>query len=258
MLRLLLISIPTILIACSSDRSRPVAPAGKATATTVPFATCSTRSTTRRKKRRTRQREKRRKRIVRQRGGTGSDRSIAFGQRLHADAASRRSPCMPPCITKATSPQRRCHYYRSNNGRLLPVTQKCRRSRFPRRLGTSAQSIELTVPTGEGSRAYFYGACVDSVSGESNTDNNCSSAVRITVSGQETPADTSQVVVEDDTLPEEGTQLEESPADTSQVAIESETETDVDFNIEIVFLNDFDSDKRDCASHVGNVFRRYR
>ena len=30
MLRLLLISIPTILIACSSDRPRPVAPAGKA------------------------------------------------------------------------------------------------------------------------------------------------------------------------------------------------------------------------------------
>ena len=31
----------------------------------------------------------------------------------------------------------------------------------------------------------YYGACVASVRGESNTDNNCSSAVKITVSGQE-------------------------------------------------------------------------
>ena len=47
----------------------------------------------------------------------------------------------------------------------------------------------------------------------------------------------------------------ESPADTSQVAAEDdpppleedtlpETETDVDFNIEIVFLDDFDPDRR--------------
>ena len=42
---------------------------------------------------------------------------------------------------------------------------------------TSAVLIWLTAPT----RTYFYGACVESVSGESDTDNNCSQAVRITV-----------------------------------------------------------------------------
>ena len=48
---------------------------------------------------------------------------------------------------------------------------------------TSVQSIELTASVGV---ERYYGACVASVDGESNTDNNCSSAVKITVSGQET------------------------------------------------------------------------
>ena len=45
--------------------------------------------------------------------------------------------------------------------------------------GTSAKSIRLTTPSSEGT--YYYGACVASVAGESNTDNNCSSsrAVRV-------------------------------------------------------------------------------
>ena len=45
---------------------------------------------------------------------------------------------------------------------------------------TSAQSISLTAPSTAGT--YYYGACVDTVSRESNTVNNCSSAVRVTVS----------------------------------------------------------------------------
>ena len=49
--------------------------------------------------------------------------------------------------------------------------------------GTSAQSIVLTAPSTAGT--YYYGACVDSVAGESNTDNNCSSGVRVTVSSGE-------------------------------------------------------------------------
>ena len=49
---------------------------------------------------------------------------------------------------------------------------------------TSAESISLTAPSGAGT--YYYGACVDSVSGESNTANNCSSAVSVTVSSGET------------------------------------------------------------------------
>ena len=48
-------------------------------------------------------------------------------------------------------------------------------------LAERAYSIDLTAPTSTGT--YYYGACVESVSGESNTDNNCSSAVTITVAG---------------------------------------------------------------------------
>ena len=44
---------------------------------------------------------------------------------------------------------------------------------------TSPQSISLTAPTSAGT--YYYGACVDSVSGEDDTGNNCSSGIRVTV-----------------------------------------------------------------------------
>ena len=45
---------------------------------------------------------------------------------------------------------------------------------------TSAESVSLTAPSSSGT--YYYGACVESVSGETNTNNNCSSAVTVTVS----------------------------------------------------------------------------
>ena len=44
----------------------------------------------------------------------------------------------------------------------------------------SAESISLTVPSDAGT--YYYGACVDSVSGESDTTNNCSAGVEVEVS----------------------------------------------------------------------------
>ena len=46
--------------------------------------------------------------------------------------------------------------------------------------GASDESISLTAPVTAGT--YYYGACVDPVSGESDTGNNCSSAVSVTVS----------------------------------------------------------------------------
>ena len=46
--------------------------------------------------------------------------------------------------------------------------------------GTSEESVSLTAPSSAGT--YYYGACVDAVTGESNTSNNCSGSVRVTVS----------------------------------------------------------------------------
>ncbi len=53
--------------------------------------------------------------------------------------------------------------------------------------GTSAESISLTAPST--AATYYYGACVDAVTGESSATNNCSSSVQVTVS--EPPPETS-------------------------------------------------------------------
>ena len=45
--------------------------------------------------------------------------------------------------------------------------------------GTSSESVSLTAPSIAGT--YYYGACVDAVTGESDTTNNCSSSVQVTV-----------------------------------------------------------------------------
>ncbi len=50
---------------------------------------------------------------------------------------------------------------------------------------TSAESIALSAPANAG--AYYYGACVDAVAGESDTANNCSGGVRVTVSEPPAP-----------------------------------------------------------------------
>ena len=52
--------------------------------------------------------------------------------------------------------------------------------------GTETGNISLTAPLAAGT--YYYGACVDSVTGESDTNNNCSQSVTITV---QQPAGTS-------------------------------------------------------------------
>ena len=49
--------------------------------------------------------------------------------------------------------------------------------------GTSAESVDLTAPSSEGT--YYYGACVASVAEEADTRNNCSSGVAITVNTTE-------------------------------------------------------------------------
>ena len=81
------------------------------------------------------------------------------------------------------------HYYRSNNSTITASDTEVGTDAIDAldASATSAASIALTAPTGISPEVgIYYGACVASVSGESNTDNNCSSAVRVTVSGQET------------------------------------------------------------------------
>ena len=51
--------------------------------------------------------------------------------------------------------------------------------------GSSAQSISLKAPSSAG--AYYYGACVDTLTDESDTANNCSSSVRVDVEAPKYP-----------------------------------------------------------------------
>ena len=104
-------------------------------------------------------------------------------------------------------------YYRSNNSTITASDTEVGTDAIDAldASATRAESIELTAPTGGGPGVY-YGACVASVRGESNTDNNCSSAVKITVSGQEATeeddgteekeSESSEDVIEDFLIPE--------------------------------------------------------
>ena len=51
--------------------------------------------------------------------------------------------------------------------------------------GSDSRSVDMVAPTAPG--PYYYGACVDAVAGESNTANNCSTSVQVTVREPEHP-----------------------------------------------------------------------
>ena len=53
-------------------------------------------------------------------------------------------------------------------------------------LGRGGESVELTAPSSPGT--YYYGACVAAVTDESDTTNNCSASVPVTVSAGGEPA----------------------------------------------------------------------
>ncbi len=73
-------------------------------------------------------------------------------------------------------------YYRSSNRDISTGDTRVGTPDSVSALGpnrTSDESVDLNAPTAPGT--YYYGACVDKVANESNTTNNCSTAVEITV-----------------------------------------------------------------------------
>ena len=103
------------------------------------------------------------------------------------------------------------HYYRSNNATITSSDTEVGTDEIGAldASATRAASIALTAPTSVSAEVgIYYGACVASVRGESNTDNNCSSAVKITVSGQEE--------TEDDDGSEEEESQEEKELESSE------------------------------------------
>ena len=89
-------------------------------------------------------------------------------------------------------------FYRSSDATISSSDTQLDTDSVPL-LGAGGGYVANTNPTAPSSAGtYYYGACVESVSGESNTGNNCSSAVTVTVSATVTqpdpqPAGTSKV-----------------------------------------------------------------
>ena len=99
-------------------------------------------------------------------------------------------------------------YYRSNNTTITTADTE---------IGTDtvsslAAGSQLEVSTGPtaplDARTYYYGACVDSVPGESDTDNNCSAAVEIVVAPLDGPDLVVQSPTVSDSSPNGGTSFE--------------------------------------------------
>ena len=72
-------------------------------------------------------------------------------------------------------------YYRSTDATVTTSDMEVATDDLPSLApsATSSQSVSLTAPTTAGT--YYYGACVDAVTGESDTTNNCSASVQVTV-----------------------------------------------------------------------------
>ena len=105
-----------------------------------------------------------------------NDSTLAFGQpfTLRATVRNQGGGELEPTVL---------FYYRSTDATVTSDDTQIHADVV--NLGTSnttAKSLSLTAPEAAGT--YYYGACVQSVSGEHNTDNNCSDAVRVTVSSE--------------------------------------------------------------------------
>ena len=93
--------------------------------------------------------------------------------------------------TRAASPATTLRYYRSADATITTSDTEVGTDAVDAlsAYGSSAESISLTAPATTG--AYYYGACVDAVAGESDTTNNCSVSVKVDVVAQQRRVDIS-------------------------------------------------------------------
>ena len=116
---------------------------------------------------------------------------------------------------------------------------------------TRAASIGLTAPT-DGREMYFYGACVESVRGESDTDNNCSRAVTITVRSGD--GEDGSTTLEEEVAGSAGADGSTAPEDRA-VNVAQEVDVAIQWNFTDFDLSD--KDNRDYwEKEVTDVFER--
>ena len=94
----------------------------------------------------------------------------------------------------ASSPATTLRYYLSADTTITSSDTEVGTDRLVELAGgaSSSESLSLTAPSTPGT--YYYGVCVDAVSGESDTTNNCSSSVRVEVA-EPSPATTPDLIV---------------------------------------------------------------
>ena len=105
---------------------------------------------------------------------SSSDTSVSSGERFTLSATVRNQGTGESTATTL-------RYYRSTNNSISANDTAVGSDSVSglRANRTSNENVSLTAPTTPGT--YYYGVCVDSVTDESDTANNCSIAVRVTV-----------------------------------------------------------------------------
>ena len=82
------------------------------------------------------------------------------------------------------SPSTTVRFYRSTDATITTGDTEVGTDAIPTLAASVATSASTTVTAPASVGTYYYGACVDAVTGESDTSNNCSSAVTVTVGGR--------------------------------------------------------------------------
>ena len=129
--------------------------------------------------------------------------------------------------------------------------------------GTSAESISLTAQPTEGS--YYYGACVDVVSEESSTHNNCSSGVRVVVGSPPLPDLVVSSIMVDNSNPYAGTPfnltttiLNQGDGPTSEIDVIHYRSTDPTITTsDSAYLGTFSVNRRLDPSEAADVSREF-
>ena len=104
-----------------------------------------------------------------------SKSTLSPGEKFHAlcdRQEQRRWRCLQHNV--AVLPIHSCYHFLQLIQRSAPITLVALGAN-----STSNESLSFTAPTVPGT--YYFGVCIDSVTGENNTANNCSTAVSITV-----------------------------------------------------------------------------
>lgn len=122
-----------------------------------------------------------------------NDNSLATGQSFIFRSSIRNQG-------EADAPGTRLRYYQSTDATISTSDTEVGDDSVSRLSASQSRSESERLLSPLTSGTYYYGACVDSVANESDTNNNCSRGVRVTVSGSGIPVEGRDLVVQSATV----------------------------------------------------------